>query len=112
MSTTSAPCCGRTSAGCPARRARPATPSRGGDQVTHPLTLALVCSAVLAFGFGGPGASDARPPDAVTAGARTNALRPTVRALQREIARLERQVEVMEESAERYEDWQTCLRYV
>jgi hypothetical protein len=80
--------------------------------VTHRLTPALVCGAVLAFGFGAPAASDARPPDAVTAGARTNALRPTVRALQREIARLEQQVEVMEESAERYEDWQTCLRYV
>jgi hypothetical protein len=76
-----------------------------------------VCAAVLAFGFGAPAVADARPPAADTAGEdspwpRTDAARPNVRALRRELARLERQVALMERSAEGYEDWQTCLRYV
>jgi hypothetical protein len=92
--------------------------------VTHPLSsrwprlaFALVCGAALAFGFGGSAASDARPHQAVAAGEdspwpRTNAPSPNVRALRRELPRLERQVELMEESAENAEDWMTCIRYV
>jgi hypothetical protein len=73
------------------------------------LVLAIVCTAV--------GVSDARPPAAHSAGEdspwpRTEALRPNVRAAQRELARLERQVELMEHSAENAEDWMTCIRYV
>jgi hypothetical protein len=78
-----------------------------------------VCGAAVAFGLAGGSApsSDARPPEAVAAGEdspwpRTNAPGPNLRALRREITRLERQVALMEESAEGYEDWQTCLRYV
>ena len=36
------------------------------------------------------------------------ALRPTLRALQRELRGARRQMELMEQSAEGYEDWQTC----
>ncbi len=43
---------------------------------------------------------------------RTEALRPNVRAARRELERLEEQVELMEQSAENYEAWQTCLTYV
>ena len=79
------------------------------------LTLAIVCGAAVAFGFGGSGISDARP--AVAAGEdspwpRTKAVGPNVRAARRELARLERQVELMEQSAENAEDWMTCIRYV
>ena len=35
-----------------------------------------------------------------------------MRAARRELERLEEQVELMEQSAENYEDWQTCLTYV
>jgi hypothetical protein len=85
--------------------------------MTLRLTIALTCAAAVVFGLGGSALSDPRPLEAVTAGEdspwpSTNALRPNVRALHRELARLERQVELMEQSAERYEDWQTCLRYV
>jgi hypothetical protein len=71
------------------------------------------CGAVVALGFG---VSDARPK--VTAAGedspwpRTEALRPNVRTARRELERLEEQVELLEQSAEGYEDWQTCLRYV
>ena len=80
----------------------------------YPLAIA---GAALALGFGGSAFADARPPAAEMAGEdspwpRTNALRPNVRALRRELASLERQVQRMEQSAEGYEDWQTCLRYV
>ena len=79
------------------------------------LTLAIVCGAAGAFGFGGSGISDARP--AVAAGEdspwpRTKAVGPNVRAARRELARLERQVELMEQSAENAEDWMTCIKYV
>ena len=92
--------------------------------MTHPLasrcallTLAIACGAAGAFGSGGSGVSDARPPAAVAAGEdspwpRAKAMRPNVRAARRELARLERQVELMEQSAENYEGWQTCLTYV
>jgi hypothetical protein len=76
--------------------------------VTRKLSVTLVCAVAVAL----PGSSEGRPPEAVTARAQTKSLAPTVRALQRKLAGLERQVELMEESAERYEDWQTCLRYV
>jgi hypothetical protein len=91
--------------------------------VTNPLSsrwlwlvLAVVSGAVLVFGFGGSAASDGRH-GATAAGEdspwpRTRALRPNVRALRGELRRLARQVQQMEHSAEGYEDWQTCLRYV
>jgi hypothetical protein len=84
--------------------------------VTYRLALTL-CGCALAFGFGGPAASEARSPQAVTAGEdspwpRTNAVGPNVRALRQEVARLEWQVERMENSAENAEDWMTCIRYV
>jgi hypothetical protein len=81
------------------------------------LTLAIVCGAAGAVGFGGSGVSDARP--AIAAGEgddspwpRTQALGPNVRAARRELVRLERQVELMEQSAENAEDWMTCIKYV
>ena len=40
----------------------------------------------------------------------TEALRPNVRAVTREVADRRGQVELMEESADRYEDWEPCLR--
>ena len=79
------------------------------------LTLAIVCGAAGAFGFGGSGISDARP--AIAGGddspwPRTEALGPNVRVAREELARLEEQVELMEQSAENAEDWMTCIRYV
>jgi hypothetical protein len=94
--------------------------------MTHPhrsrllrlLTVAVLggCGCGVALGTGGSAVSDARP-EAGASGQdspwpRTNALRPNVRALRRELADLGKQVELMEHSAERYEDWQTCLKYV
>jgi hypothetical protein len=88
------------------------------SRVRRLLTVAVVCGcgAPVALGFGGPTVSDARPP-AHAAGEdspwpRTNALRPNVRAAERELDDLASQVEQMEGSAEGYEDWQTCLTYV
>ena len=82
------------------------------------LTAAVLCGcgAAVALGFGGPTDADAGP-RAEAAGEdspwpRTNAVRPNMRVLRRELARLGEQVELMEQSAENYEDWQTCLRYV
>ena len=74
------------------------------------------CGAATAFAFGGSAVSDARV-QATAAGEespwpRTGALRPNVRVARRELKRLQKQVELMEDSAEGYEDWQTCLRYV
>lgn len=43
---------------------------------------------------------------------RTNAIGPNVRAVEREVRKLERQVELMEISADRYDDWETCISYV
>lgn len=82
------------------------------------LIFAIVCGAAAAFGFGGgSGVSDARSPIAVAAGEdspwpRTKAVNPNVRAARRELARLEREVELMEQSAENAEDWMTCIKYV
>jgi hypothetical protein len=74
------------------------------------------CGAAVALGLGGSAVSDARP-KATAAGEdspwpRTEALRPNVRVAQRELERLEEQVELMENSVESYEVWQTCLTYV
>ena len=86
--------------------------------MTRALILAVlcICSNALTLGFGGSNASNARPP-AKAAGEdspwpRTEAMRPNVRVARRELKRLEEQVELMEQSAENYEDWQTCLAYV
>jgi hypothetical protein len=85
--------------------------------VTLRLIIALACGAVVALGFGGSAVSEARSPAAVAAGEDspwpgTNALRPRVRALRREVSRLEWQVQLMEQSAENAEAWVTCIRYV
>jgi hypothetical protein len=81
------------------------------------LIIALACGAVAALGLGGSALSDARPSRAVAVGEdspwpRTNALSPNMDALRREIARLELQVERMEQTAENAEDWITCIKYV
>jgi hypothetical protein len=74
------------------------------------------CGAVVAAGFEGSASSDARPQANAAGedspGPRTEALRPNVRVAQRELRRLEERVELMEQSAENYEAWQTCLTYV
>jgi hypothetical protein len=80
------------------------------------LVVLCILGAVVALGFEGSAVSGARP-GAGAAGEdspwpRTRALPPNVRALRRELGDLARQVEAMEQSAEGYEDWQTCLRYV
>jgi hypothetical protein len=80
------------------------------------LAIAAVCGCAVAPALATSAASDAGP-RAHAAGEdspwpRTNALRPNVRAVRREVTRLGKQVEQMELSAENYEDWQTCLRYV
>jgi hypothetical protein len=80
------------------------------------LAVAVVCGGVAAFGFGASAGSDARH-RATAAGEdspwpQTEALRPNVRVAQRELERLEAQVELMEQSAENYEAWQDCLTYV
>ena len=74
------------------------------------LAAAVVCGcgAVVGLGFGGSAVSDARP-DARAAGEsspwpRTNALRPNVGALRRELDDLAEQVEMMERTAEGYEE--------
>jgi hypothetical protein len=81
------------------------------------LALAVACCAAVAVGFGGSTASDARLHEAASAGEdspwpRTEALRPNMGVAQRELERLEEQVDAMEQSAENYEDWQVCLTYV
>jgi hypothetical protein len=74
------------------------------------------CGAVVALAVAGSGVSGAIP-RAGAAGEdspwpRTKALQPNVRVAQQELERLEEQVELMEQSAENYEDWQVCLTYV
>jgi hypothetical protein len=89
---------------------------RHGSQSTR-LIAAVVCAAALALALGGAIASSARMP---TTGAarhdssspRAAASRVKLRAVRRQLARLERQVALMEQSTERYEDWQTCLKYI
>ena len=81
------------------------------------LAVTFACGAALVIGIGGSAGSDARTREAVAAGEdspwpRTDAPAPNVRALRVELARLERQVDLMEQSAENAEDWMTCIRYV
>jgi hypothetical protein len=92
--------------------------ARFGSMPRRILAVAVLCGcgAVAAVGFQAAAVSDARP-QANAAGEdspwpRTEALRPNVRVAQRELERLEEQVELMEQSAENYEDWQVCLTYV
>jgi hypothetical protein len=83
------------------------------------LLIALVvcgCGGAVVVGAGGSAASDVGT-DARAAGEdspwpRTKAPRPNVRALRRELTGLADEVETMERSAEGYEDWQTCLKYI
>jgi hypothetical protein len=88
------------------------------SRVLRLLAAAVLCAGGggVVLGIGGSAVSDARP-EAGASGQdspwpRTNAVRPNVRALRRELAELAQQVELMEQSAEGYEDWQTCLKYV
>ena len=92
--------------------------ARFGSRPTRLVAVAILCGcgAVTALGFGGSDVSEARP-QARAAGEdspwpRTEKLRPNVRVAQRELERLEEQVQLMEQSAENYEAWQTCLTYV
>jgi hypothetical protein len=92
--------------------------ARFGSTPRRILAVAVLCGcgALVALGFEGSAVSDAQP-QATAAGEdspwpRTEALRPNVRVAQRELERLEEQVELMEQSAENYEDWQVCLTYV
>lgn len=78
--------------------------------------VTVTCGVVIGFAFGGS-AGSATEPRAVGAGEdspwpRTNALKPKVRAVRRQVARLEWEIEQMEQSAERAEDWFTCIKYV
>jgi hypothetical protein len=77
---------------------------------------ASLCAAALIIAATEPATSDGRP-DARAAGEdshwpRTTRLPPNVRATRSVVADLERQVELMEWSADRYADWQACLRGV
>jgi hypothetical protein len=77
----------------------------------------MVVAGTFAFGAAGPAMSAEGTPKARAAGAdspwpQTNALRPNLRAVRREIRDLTRQVELMELSVARYDDWETCLTYV
>ena len=90
---------------------------RPASSVRRLAAVALLCSgAAAALTVGGSAVSGAHP-RANAAGEdspwpRTEALRPNMRVARRELRRLEEQVEMMEQSAENYEDWQTCLAYV
>jgi hypothetical protein len=90
--------------------------SRFGSTFARVLAVGVLSGAVAALAFGGSAVSNAEP-QATAAGEdspwpRTEKLRPNVRVAQRELARLDEQVQLMEQSAENYEDWQTCLTYV
>ncbi len=91
---------------------------RFGSKPIGLLTVAVLCGcgAVSALGFGGSLSRMRAPtparPDEDSPWPRTKALRPNVRALRRELDDLAEQVELMEQSAEGYEDWQTCIEYV
>jgi hypothetical protein len=92
--------------------------ARFGSTPRRILAVAVLCccGAAVAVGFEASAVSDAQP-QANAAGEDspwppTGALQPNVRVAQRELERLEEQVELMEQSAENYEDWQVCLTYV
>lgn len=88
---------------------------------TSPIVCLLGVAVALALapvlGSADATVSAVPPPKAQPAGddspwPRTNRLRPHVRAARRELNRLERSVELMELSVARYDDWESCLRYV
>ncbi len=91
--------------------------ARSGSACRRALAVAALCVwGALALALGGSAESDARPL-AAAAGEdspwpRTDKLRPNVRVARRELSRLEEQVQLMERSAENYENWQSCLTYV
>jgi hypothetical protein len=77
----------------------------------------MLCAAALVFGPADTAPAADAPPKARAAGEdspwpRTNRLRPNVRAARKEINRLTRQVQLLEMSVARYDDWETCLTYV
>jgi hypothetical protein len=81
------------------------------------LVAALACTLAPVLAPAGATASDGPPSRAQAAGEdspwpRTNRLRPHVRAARREINRLKHQIERMQLSVARYDNWETCLRYV
>jgi hypothetical protein len=69
--------------------------------------VALLYAAALVLGSAWPAAAGEDSP-----WPRTNALWPNVRAVEREVSRLDAQVELMELSADRYDDWETCISHV
>ncbi len=90
---------------------------RFGTKPRRLVAVTVLCGAAVACAIAGPAVSHARAPQAEAAGEdspwpRTEALRPNVRAVQRQVADLAAQVEQMEHSAENAEDWMTCIRYV
>jgi hypothetical protein len=79
--------------------------------------LAILLAIALASGTVPEGASAAAPPNPRAAGTDspwppTNDLRQNLGAVRKEIDKLAFQVELMEESVARYDDWETCLSYV
>jgi hypothetical protein len=109
---TSAP-----SRGSGERFARAAAGNDGTEVAMRRLLMAaLACAFALITAPAQAGVLDARP-QARTAGEDspwpdTNRLRPNVRAVQSEVRELAAQIELMERSAVRYDDWETCLTYV
>ena len=71
----------------------------------HLLVLALVCAAAVVV-------AAAYLPDMLEGAAREPRPAPTVARLERSIAGLERQIAVMEQTAERYAKWRTCVSLV
>src|SRR4051794_28256580 len=69
------------------------------------LAVALLCSASLVLVAPASARVDSPWP---TGGS----LRANVRAAEREIAGLEQKVELMQVSAQRYDDWRTCITWV
>jgi hypothetical protein len=81
------------------------------------VTAGTLLAAGLVFAVAGAAVSSDRAPKARVAGEdspwpRTTALRPNLRAARREVNRLSREVELMELSVARYDDWEACLSYV
>jgi hypothetical protein len=90
--------------------------TEGRPRVRWLLTPLMVWAIALVAGTTDAAVLDA-PPHGRAAGdaspwPRTNALRPNVRAVQREVRGLTAEVDLMEGSVSRYDDWETCLRYV
>jgi hypothetical protein len=86
-----------------------------GSRARRVLAVAVLCGcgAALPLGLEGSAVSDVqRRAGEDSPWPSTKALGPNMRALQQELDGLAEQVELMEASAEGYEDWQTCLKYV